>query len=355
MFHSSIFSSEMTSHSYEIHWRTVLRYLWVPVVIVAMFAGAARVWLKLHPNAMAAPEPLPVSMILAHQWKASAGARNISTVLIGDSSCLMGVDAPLLSAYLSKKENREDNVIDFGAISFYAMDEFANFVDRLIAKNRNQPKRIVLLIHPEMLRMASAGDKINESALFLPVGPQGDNFREHLLDALGLKLFEQRFVWAHVPITLANQFGSYYGYQVGLEEYMAGHNGSAVEAKPFQASHEKNVRFVLHEPIREATKRLRARLPTNIELVVAIMPIPFSSRTATSEAEIAQLRSEWPTLLRPCTVLTNLPMTLPDNFFATHTHLSPRGQEVFTRWLAEQIPTHGYYEHAEWSNGSTNY
>jgi hypothetical protein len=222
-------------------------------------------------------------------------------------------------------------------MSFYAMDQFAIFIDRLTSSNRNSLKRIVLAVHPEMLRQPEEGGSIREESFFRPIEPDDDTFREATLYYLGLKVVEQRFVWAHVPISLPNQFGSYYGYQKGLQDYMTLHAGSVVEAAHFQRRRDKDLRFRLRDTVVQATKRLRARLPGDVLLNVVIMPIPTSSQVPEFAADRSQLVAEWTPLLQPCVVLTNLPAVLPDTFFSSHTHLNEKGQQAFTRWLGREL------------------
>lgn len=327
----------MRSHRYEIAWKPVLKTVSLTFGSILLFALSINLWLAYHPDARSAPEPLLLRLMIGHHWVAAGSQTGVDTVLIGDSSCLMGIDAPLLSSRLSNSDATKHKVLNLGAMSFYAMDQFAVFVDRLTNNNQNALKRIVLAVHPEMLRQPEEGGVIREQSLFRPIEREDDSFRETMLFYLGLKVVEQKFVWAHVPISLPNQFGSYYGYQKGLQDYMTLHAGSVVEAAPFQKSREKNVRFRLQDPVIQATKRLRARLPGNIPLDIVIMPIPTSSRAPQFAEDRAHLLAEWVPLLQPCVVLTNLSSVLPDTFFSSHTHLNEKGQQAFTRWLAREL------------------
>jgi hypothetical protein len=330
-----LFSVLMKSHYYDIDWRKTVGDFLSIAFAIATFAVVARVWLITHPNARAAVEPIPVPLILAHQWEA-AGSIPSEILLIGDSSCLMDVDAVLLEELLSKKKNRSVSVLNLGVVSFSKMDDFGKLVDRAIVANPGGLKRIVLLVHPEMLRRR---DK--------PVNLSPDNFYEPLKQTdlsalgsihfwLGLDTFERVVLRRCLPSPLPNQWGSFYGFHTGLQRYLQEHKGSAVEYTNYKQG-KRVSRFLAETSVLNEARALRERLPKGIPLAIGLMPTTGSFCGPEFPAEFTVMRQRWAEVMQPDVVLTNLPMSLPDSFFATHTHLTREGQRVFTRWLSEEL------------------
>jgi hypothetical protein len=87
----------MQSHSYQFTTRDLLRLTVIPMIACLAFTAT----MLLGASARIFPAPRPIldtdRTILIHQAEASRTASSYDIILIGDSSCLMDVNARQLS------------------------------------------------------------------------------------------------------------------------------------------------------------------------------------------------------------------------------------------------------------------
>src|SRR5688500_3213001 len=102
----------MISHRYEFDPRQVIKICLLPLLPVLVFAGLMHGGLMLR----IWPQPRPTldtdQTILVHQAEATLRANPAELVLVGDSSCLMDVDASQLAALLGHE------TLNLGTLSF---------------------------------------------------------------------------------------------------------------------------------------------------------------------------------------------------------------------------------------------
>ena len=132
----------------ELRARDLCRMLVGPLFALGLFAAA------LHAGARFAllPAPRPTldvdRTVLIHQADASRAPQDAEIVLLGDSSCLMDVAAPLLTRRLGRP------VLNLGTLSYLSLDAYALLLHNCAEANPGRLRAVVLLMHPEALRVA---------------------------------------------------------------------------------------------------------------------------------------------------------------------------------------------------------
>lgn len=322
----------MTSHTYQFQAADLLRLLGPPLVPVAIFA------VLMHAGAALGllPRPRPTldvdRTVLIHQVEASRAKQDTEIVLLGDSSCLMDVDARQLSELLGRP------VLNLGTLSYLDLNAQTALVREFIAANPNRLRTVILLLHPEGLRRVSPEawhTSFLDSLLHNYDFRWGTSLHARLLDALGLELFRSRVLCRLLPSALPGAYGQFYGFSDGLERHLTTHRGSAVDAdrKSFEGSPDYRLATQLEAP----SRNLRAALPPGVKLLVGITPTPTSHAGPRHAAMRDTMLRQWSEWLGADVALTNLPATLPDEQFARTTHLNAAGAEAFTRRLAEAL------------------
>ena len=74
-------------------------------------------------------------------------------------------------------------------------------------------------------------------------------------------------------------------------------------------------------------------------LVVGLTPVPRSFVGPDHEATCARILEQWAKWLKADAVLDGLPASMPDELFASVTHLTGEGQTLFTQRLAAELQT----------------
>ncbi len=76
-----------------------------------------------------------------------------------------------------------------------------------------------------------------------------------------------------------------------------------------------------------------------VRLVVGLTPAPRSFVGPDHEATCAHILEQWATWLKADAVFAGLPASMPDELFASVTHLTGEGQTLFTQRLAAELQT----------------
>ena len=322
----------MTSHCYEFKLSDVLRLLLpplVPVVVVAILlhTGAA---LRLLPP----PHPaLDVDRtVLTHQVAACRQTQDAEILLLGDSSCLMDVDARQLGELLGRR------VLNLGTLSFLDLNAHAALLRTYLAANPNRVRTVVLLLHPAALRrVGPEAWHVNflDALLNQDDFHWGTGFHARLSDALALDLVRSRIVSRLVPSPLPGAYGRFYGFTDDLERYLTAHDGSAVDpdVQVFSGSPEYRLAPQLEGP----SRNFRAAVPSGVTLLVGLTPAPAKFAGTRHAATCDTLLRQWAQWLEADAVLTQLPATLPDELFARTTHLGEAGARRYTETLAQAL------------------
>jgi hypothetical protein len=322
----------MTSHRYEFTLADVLRLLLPPLAPVALFAvlmhaGVALCWLP-------APRPtLDVDRtVLVHQVEASRMAQPAEILLLGDSSCLMDVDARQLGELLGCR------VLNLATLSYLDLNAQTALLREYVAAHPDRLRTIVLLLHPEALRRV--GPEAWHMAFFDSLLNEydfrwGTGVHARLCDALGLEICRGRVVCRVVPNPLPGAYGRFYGFSDDLDQFLTAHDGSAVDpdARAFRGSPEYRLATQLEGP----SRNLRAAIPSGVKLFAGITPAPAGYAGARFPATRDAMLRQWAEWLTADAALDNLPATQPDDLFARTTHLNTTGAEKFTQMLAEAL------------------
>jgi hypothetical protein len=270
--------------------------------------------------------------ILIHQAATTQTPHDARVVLIGDSSCLMDVDALRLSQELNQR------VLNLGTLSYLGLEDYARMLRRYSAVNPGQVRAVVLLLHPEFLRRN--GPEAHHRQLLDEFYAGADHcdthgFRGRSSCWLGLEIFRGRLLSRAIPTPLPDAFGKY-GFTADLSRYLDEHNGSAVDPRTFDwAPRHGNAEYRLSLRLQNESATFKAALPTGVKLVVGITPAPESFILPGYPDRYAQMLRGWNEWMKAD--MAQLPPTMPDRLFASTTHLSESGRRAFTRILAHSI------------------
>ena len=334
----------MRSHTYDftgrdMGWIVGLPLLPVVIFAVLMHAGAS---LRLLPK----PRPtLDVDRtVIVHQADASGSRSDGRILLIGDSSCLIDVNAAQLTAHLGKP------VLNLGTLSFLDLNDYATLVRRSVAANPERLQAIVLLMHPEALRRTPGG---TYHAGFLRAYLNGEDYvysasvRDRVSHYLGLEVLRSRVMARLLPTPLPGCptsspcsssprcYRHRYGFSSELEAFLERNRGSAVELD--QKKFEGRAEYWLTGQLETQSRAFRSVVPRGAKLIVGITPVPEGHAQrdySTTRDAIIKQWSEW---LGAEVVLSDLPATMPDDLFAKTTHLNERGAQVYTGLLAAKL------------------
>jgi hypothetical protein len=322
----------MQSHVCEFGVSEWVRLIVRPLLPVAVFAVAMHIGARF--GWLPAPRPtLDVDRtILLQKAEASHAPQDAEIVLLGDSSCLMDVSALRLSERLGRP------VLNLGTLSYLDFSANALLLRNYAQANPGRLRAVVLLMHPEGLRLPHV-DAWQNHALrsFL----DGTDFqpRERLSDwvagVLGAHIFRGRVLARTLPRPLPGSFGRRYGFTDDLENYLKQNRGSAVdpESKPAAGS----VDYRLAGYFKSASAGFRQAVPPGVKLFAAITPLPDRFAGPAYPARHAELLRQWSEWLTADAALTNLPAVLSDSLFAQKTHLNEAGQLHYTERLAQAL------------------
>ena len=144
-----------------------------------------------------------------------------------------------------------------------------------------------------------------------------------------------------LPSVLPGAYGHFYGFNTSLQSYMREHNGSAIDPRQFQQRTTRDPQqFALSPQLEGPSLAFKNFLPHGVDLALGIAPVPQSETSATYGKNYQEMLSQWSALIKPDVVLSNLPPTLADPFFASQTHLNQRGAKRYTKLLASSLKPH---------------
>ena len=325
----------MKSHLGEFTTKDLFRILGGPLTVLGLFAalmhaGAA---LKLLP----APRPAldTERTILLHQAQASRRPHDAEILLMGDSSCLMDVAARPLGEQLGRP------VLNLGTFSFLDLRAYALLLRQYARANTGRLRAVVLLMHPEALRrVGSEGYYLSALTNFWN-GSDGCRLERPagwISCVLAADLFKGRILSRVLPVPLAGAYGRRYGFSRDLEDYLSREHGSAIdpEAEPLQG----NAEYRLSPTLEGASRAFRSALPSGARLCVGISPAPEHFAGPRYPQLHGELLRQWAEWLQADVVLTELPPTLPDDWFVRATHLKESSVPLYTEKVARALAPH---------------
>ena len=325
------------SHTYSGEPGRLVAAIAGPLGWVALFAAA------MHLLAVLAvlPRPRPAwdmdQTILAHQVEAAVSAAPADILLLGDSSCMMNVDAVTLGTLLPGNPS----VRSLATLSYLSFDGHAHMLREYLRHHPASPGTVVLLMHPESLRrlrsepyfmeLLQAYAERRESSL-----PGG--YYHRAIRALGLQILRDHLLSRVMPRPLPPSFARAYGFQLDLERALDKGHGTLTQPGLYRPGpNDGNAEYQMVDRARPLAESLRAALPEDCRLVVGITPIPSSFAPPAHARRCRDLLATLDSWLQPHELLTGLPLTLPDDECATLTHLNQQGRAHYTTLLADAL------------------
>lgn len=322
----------MRSHTYDFQPSDLVRLIAPTLVPLAVFTALVHLGaiFRFLPN----PRPtLDVDRtLLIHKAEATRVRQDAEILLIGDSSCLIDVAARQLADELKTP------VLNLGTLSYLGLESHAALLREYFAANTGRVRTVVLLMHPEALRLSAPGEYHTQ---FLNHFLRGEDFavrsrpRDYVSHWLGFDLFRSRLLARTMPMPLGGAYGRRYGFSSDLEDYLVAQRGSLVDPEPrkFQG----NPEYRLAAQFEKASRTFRAAIPSDIKLLVGITPAPATYVLPDYSSVREQIFAQWQPWLAPAAILTNLPAALPDSLFTKTTHLSEAGARQYTAALADLL------------------
>jgi len=327
----------MDSHHYDYTLRDVVRRIGPSLAVLALVALIVRVGVAAGLLPSARPLQDMDHTILSHQAVAALRAEPTEMVLLGDSSCLMGVEPVRLAARTGRSS------LGLATMSYLGLEAQGRLLAAYARRQPGSPRLVLLMMHPEALRLRETSSYHEElldavaAGLKPPVQPGALPAVQRFL---GLNEVRDRLLSRCVPVPLAGSFGQLYGFSTDLWKFLDQHQGAAVDPNRFSAAEARgNAEYRLAKRIEGECLAFRRQLPPGTQLAVGLTPSPASFVLANHAETVTGLARQLGDWLRPELLLTNLPSTLSDRFFASTTHLNAEGRRVFTEALARELST----------------
>lgn len=284
----------------------------VPVAILFLFSGIMHGGAKANLLPRARPSMNVEEAVVVHQIDA-ARKSSAEVVLVGDSSCLMNVDAQLLSNTMGKQ------TLNLGTFTFLSLREYGD----LLEECRTPPRIVVLLLHPDSLGKPWADPYY--AGLFRSYR-EGKDFAP---DFLGVSIFKNRVATKVMPTPLRGSFGAEYGFAHLVEKRMTEQSGSLLD--PVAEKIIKPEGWFLAPEFLEALATFKSRIGGTTLLAVGISPV------AKPDGDLNEVFNAIKEPLGTGVMLTHLPAVLPESSFVRRAHLNENGRRSFTLRLAEDL------------------
>ncbi|RME95033.1 MAG: hypothetical protein D6766_04325 [Verrucomicrobia bacterium] len=325
----------MRSHRYQFTAQDVFRHFGPLIAAVALLAGL------LHGAAVLGwlPAPRPTvdvdRTILVHQAEASRRPHPARTLLIGDSSCLMDVAAGRLGEILGEP------VLNLATLSYLDLPTHAVLVREFDRANPGRLQRVILLMHPESLRLRVVPEYFRRQVLDFLAGrdsPAKTGMARRIEQVLGVQRLRGRVLSRATPWPLPGAYGRFYGFSRDLELFMEENAGSAVDPHRFVPEREgASAEYRLAPRFESESRRFRQLLPEGVQLLVGITPSPRSFVLPDHTDRCRSMLQQWAAWLEADRALESLPAVLPDDQFASRAHLNAQGRLPYTRQLARAL------------------
>ena len=293
----------MKSHHYDFDLKWIVHHMGLPLLCVAIIAGT------LHLGAGLLPKPRATwdmdRTIMATKADLTLRDSSADMVLIGDSSCLMNIDASQLSELTGKK------VVNLGTVSFLDMKVFSTLLQRYLQSQSKPPEEILLIVHPEFLRR-STPSKSHVAWIhdYMDGRDHATNGRswasmEYLL---GVHIIRGRLLsWLPRPLSAA--FGTYFGFTSDLEQYMREHQGSAVDPRNLKDADLKGSKeYRISSATLRSAEAFTNVIPENVKLSIALSPTPESFADENLTPKLETILEDWKSTLKADRALTSPPL-----------------------------------------------
>jgi hypothetical protein len=242
--------------------------------------------------------------------------------LIGDSSCLMDVNASRLSAGLGRSAESLCSLAYVGPVGY------AQILSTLLERDAS-PRLLVIVLHPAAFQRDPSWDSwpafVKNGGV---VSAPPIRFPQSALDYIRVGLVE-RAIYNPLP----GSYAMYYGGDQQFSGYIAAHRGSALDPGAGLEGTGKPVDYNMNEQFTQALIPLAAVLKKIGTDRVLLMISPVPDVNINSEAEIQRkeaARRIAAILGLPAGNLLDTPASMPNIYFSSVTHLNRWGREALT-------------------------
>lgn len=337
----------MRSHLYEFSWRQLAWCLAPTLVCLMGLAAILHVEdaLELLPAPAIERGTIPSSIV--HQSRTCRGKSQAQIVLVGDSTCHMGVDALELSRQLPARPI----VLNLALTIQYDLAIYAEEVTDFAKANSGQLRAVILLVTPDKLGGKGLGEYTQVWEMVHHAASSGSRppCTAVITDPFGAQRCRENLLSHLLSAPYLGVGADFYGFSSEFDRYMDRHFGSVVACGElsrsrlrFRSLADFVMPFPLLGPIEAQSRAFHASLPQKVKLFVGLTPLPAWSALplAAARQQQRELLERWNDSIQADVLLTNLPATLPYGYFGPLEHLNLMGQKYFTAKLAKEVATH---------------
>lgn len=325
----------MRSHEYKLTLRDLGRILLSPLLILCALAGLLR--LSRHFDVLPHPAAAwdPNTTILMHQSRAARSRGHAEIVLIGDSTCLVGVNPLVLSHELANQLE----IVNLAMLSWFDLRDYAELAAEFAQTNPGRVRTIVLLVTPEKLGM-SRSEGQEEFWREIHSNSNTTSTSGKPPDLLAARCLRENLL-SHVlgvPLRQRGLGTAYFGFSSEVDSYMTAHHGSLLDFSAFlRPKSPPGANWKFAPDLESQSCGFRAQIPHGTRLLVGFTPVARSFFTPGDDVHRREALERWNQWLGADVILTNLPACLPDVLFASKGHLNQVGQARFTQILARNL------------------
>lgn len=282
----------------------------------------------------AAPVESPDEVLMRRRFDMSRAPSAANVIIIGDSTSGIDVQAALLTRLLPD----HTEVLNQGMFMGIGMDIYGDAAGEFITHHPGQVKLVLLLITPEELQNANMSPPHQRIWHNLLAGRSIAPEATPLQKWLALDIAKDRIAGHLIPMTLYGNASLFFGHAYHLRGYLPAHNGSMVEYGSYNPLNKRRESaYFITDAVKREAEELRSRIPAGPKLAVGITPLPDSQIAASFKHRRDELLRDFNQSVHADYLLTNLPVRLPNGYFASVYHLNPTGAGHFTRLLAEEL------------------
>jgi hypothetical protein len=271
-------------------------------------------------------KPLEIEeIILETQRERINTLSSIDTLIIGDSSGLMNLDAPYLSEKLGQKI---ESIATLGWVGFKG---YSTMLDAYLETGRSI-ESLVLILTPSSFALTEKEFSLGYEDRAAPRGDPDDSLLLKIRKAMSDLLL--------LPGMYRSEYGRVKDLRSAIESGWGTTYDPNVSLKSSRIS-SRSVDFSLSDSVqmripvfRELVYRKLLR--TKVDFIIS--PIPETLAPRDSKERLERLRGQLIELFAPVQLkFLDLPATLPDSLFGTETHLNRKGRSFFSTLMAEKL------------------
>ncbi len=321
------------SHRYLLQWNRTAGILLGPL-FSALLLGSA---FALMGRSGILPRPWPATdmdrTIVLHQAAAAELAPPADVLVLGDSACLLDIQADLLGRILGRR------VLSLATLSYLRADAQEVLLRRYLGNAKNVPETVLIVFHPDTLRWpCSERYYLDLMADWWADGlPRGSaharpGLRWPGVDDLKYRLLSRMFAWP-VPAS----FFPCYGFTRSIWRWLDTHGGSLAPCSSTGTAYRAAREWRLSPGTVRAGRSLAGAVPDGCRLAVALAPVVGGCGGSHAAAVARQLLADWADVLNADMVMDDLPLVLPASLFSDPAHLNRRGAVLYTHLLARSL------------------